>query len=61
SDELERRIESLKQDRQRLLWGLFILLCIKEEYDLIESIQQSIYDVRLQKLEDYLSKLAKAA
>ncbi|MFQ3640171.1 MAG: hypothetical protein SNJ62_09210, partial [Chloracidobacterium sp.] len=42
-DELERRIESLKQDRQRLLWGLFILLCIKEEYDLIESIQQSIY------------------
>ncbi|MGQ9897947.1 MAG: helix-hairpin-helix domain-containing protein [Acidobacteriota bacterium] len=59
--DLEARIENLKQDRQRLLWGLFILLCIKEEYDLIESIQQSIYDVRIQKLEDYLAKLAKPA
>ncbi|OYT72690.1 MAG: hypothetical protein CFK52_04550 [Chloracidobacterium sp. CP2_5A] len=59
--ELESRIEGLKQDRQRLLWGLFILLCIKEEYDLIESVQQSIYDARIQKLEDYLAKLAKSA
>lgn len=59
--ELEARIEGLKQDRQRMLWGLFILLCIKEEYDLIESIQQSIYDVRIQKLEGYLAKLAQAA
>ncbi len=59
--ELEARLEGLKQDRQRLLWGLFILLCIKEEYDLIESIQQSIYDVRIQKLEAYLAKLAPAA
>ncbi len=59
--ELEARIEGLKQDRQRMLWGLFILLCIKEEYDLIESIQQSIYDVRIQKLEAYLAKLAPAA
>jgi hypothetical protein len=37
------------------------LLCIKEEYDLIESIQQSIYDVRIKKLEEYLAKLAKQA
>ncbi|QUV92563.1 hypothetical protein [Chloracidobacterium aggregatum] len=59
--ELEARIESLQQDRQRMLWGLFILLCIKEEYDLIESVQQSIYDVRIQKLEDYLARLAKQA
>jgi len=59
--DLEARIEALKQDRQRMLWGLFILLCIKEEYDLIESIQQSIYDVRIKKLEEYLAKLAKQA
>jgi hypothetical protein len=56
--ELEQRGAELKQDRQRLLWGIFILLCIKEEYDLIESVQQSIFDVRIQKLEDYLAKLA---
>jgi len=50
--------ESLKQDRQQILQSLFILLCIQEEYDLIESIQQEVYESRIQRLEEYLNKLA---
>jgi hypothetical protein len=58
--ELRERIAGLKSDRQRTLWGIFILLCIKEEYDLIESVQQSLYDVRIRRLEEYLDRLAAA-
>ncbi|MBI4853991.1 MAG: hypothetical protein HY819_19510 [Acidobacteria bacterium] len=49
--------EKLTQDRQRMLWSLFILLCIKQEYDLIETIQQSVFDVRVQLLDDYFCRL----
>ena len=55
------RKEVLKVERQRTLWSLFILLCIKEEYDLVEMIQQSVFDVRIQLLEEYLVKLAEVS
>ncbi|MBX7221350.1 MAG: hypothetical protein K1Y36_15480 [Blastocatellia bacterium] len=58
TDELKAKINGLKMDRQRTLWSIFILLCIKEEYDLIEMVQQSVFDVRLQRLGEYLDRLA---
>ncbi|MEW6733253.1 MAG: hypothetical protein AB1489_18135, partial [Acidobacteriota bacterium] len=55
---VQERKESLRLERQRTLWSLFILLCIREEYNLVELIQQSVFDVRIQLFDDYLSKLA---
>jgi hypothetical protein len=49
--------EELTNDRQRMLWSLFIMLCVKQEYDLIETIQQSVFDVRVQLLDDYFCRL----
>lgn len=57
-EDAKGRKEILKIERQRTLWSLFILLCIKEEYDLVEMIQQSVFDVRIQLLEEYLVRLA---
>jgi hypothetical protein len=54
------RKDFLIAERQRMLWSLFIMLCVKQEYDLVEAIQQSVFDVRIQLLEDYLAKLAAA-
>ncbi len=51
------RKEELTLDRQRMLWSLFIMLCIKQEYDLVETIQQSVFDVRVQLLDDYFCRL----
>lgn len=53
----KERKEYLKPERQRMLWSLFILLAIKEEYDLIQMIQQSVFDMRIKLFEDYLAKL----
>src|SRR5207249_9683636 len=50
--------ENLKVERQRTLWSLFILLCIKEEYDLVETIQQSVFEMRIRLFEDYMAKLS---
>jgi hypothetical protein len=52
--------DQLIPERQRMLWSLFIPLCIKEEYDLIEMIQQSLYEMRIKLLEDYLARLSAA-
>jgi hypothetical protein len=52
------RKEILKIERQRALWSLFILLCVKEEYDLVEQIQQSVFEIRIRLLEEYMAKLA---
>lgn len=56
-EEAAKALEKLKSDRQRTLWSLFILLCVREEYDLIEMIQQSVFEVRLQLLTDYYTNL----
>ena len=58
TEESRKWRESLKQDRQHILQSLFILLCIQEEYDLIESIQQEVYESRIKRLDEYLNKLA---
>jgi hypothetical protein len=55
------RKEELNADRQRMLWSLFIMLCIKQEYDLVETIQQSVFDVRVQLLDDYFCRLVLSA
>ncbi|MEW6729845.1 MAG: hypothetical protein AB1489_00785 [Acidobacteriota bacterium] len=57
-EDAKGRKEILKMERQRTLWSLFILLCIKEQYDLVETIQQSVFEVRIQLLEEYFTKLA---
>jgi len=57
-EEAAKRRETLQQERQQTLGALFILLCIQEEFDLMESIQQAVYDVRIQRLEEYLARLA---
>lgn len=56
-----KALEKLKADRQRTLWSLFILLCVREEYDLIEMIQQSVFEVRMQLLTDYYTNLVATA
>lgn len=56
----KERKDYLKPERQRMLWSLFILLAIREEYDLIQMIQQSVFDMRIKLLEDYLAKLLSA-
>ncbi|MCS6886191.1 MAG: hypothetical protein RMM17_10525 [Acidobacteriota bacterium] len=56
-EEISKTIEKLNADRQRALWSLFILLCIREEYDLIETIQQSIFEEKLQLLDQYYAEL----
>jgi len=45
-------------DRQRTLWSLFALMCIKGEHDLIEKIQLSVYEERLRLLDDYFARIA---
>ncbi|MBP7866472.1 MAG: hypothetical protein KA419_11020 [Acidobacteria bacterium] len=57
SPETRERMKILQADRQQTFWGLIILLCIKEEYELIETLQHAVYEVRFQKLEAYLEKL----
>lgn len=49
--------DALKAERQRTLWALFIQLCINQEYDLVQLIQQSVFDMRIQLLEDYFGRL----
>jgi hypothetical protein len=47
-------------DRQRALWSLFTLLCIKGELDLIEKLQQSVFEERVKGLDDYFKQIAGA-
>ncbi|MEW6736663.1 MAG: hypothetical protein AB1489_35565, partial [Acidobacteriota bacterium] len=61
SQEAKERKDSLRLERQQMLWALFVLLCIREEFDLIELIQQSVYNVRIRLLEDYLTRQATQA
>lgn len=57
-EDAHTRKEAIILERQRMLWSLFILLCIRQEYDLVETIQQSVFEVRIQLLDEYLSRLA---
>jgi hypothetical protein len=57
----EERKQGLIADRQRTLWSLFILLCIKEEHDLIEKLQMSVFEERVRLLDNYYTSLAVVA
>ncbi len=53
--------QGLIVDRQRTLWSLFALLCIKGEHDLVERVQMSVYDERIRLLEEYFAGIADAS
>jgi hypothetical protein len=55
------RRQGLVADRQRTLWSLFALLCIKGEHDLIERVQMSVFEDRISLLEDYFARIAEAS
>ncbi len=52
------RKEQLMSDRQRALWGLFALLCLRNEIDLIEKLQKTVFEQRIKMLEDYFAELS---
>ncbi len=53
----KQELESLRRDRQRTLWSLFILLCIKGQYDLIAQLQKSSFEQRIRMLESYAAQV----
>lgn len=53
----KRELDSLRRDRQRALWSLFILLCIKGQYDLIAQLQHSSFEQRIRALESYAARV----
>ena len=55
------RKRGLVADRQRTLYSLFALLCIKGEHELVERIQMSVFEERLRLLNDYLAAIAEAS
>jgi hypothetical protein len=57
----EERKQGLIADRQRTLWSLFILLCVKNEHDLIEKLQMSVFEERVRLLDNYYTSLAVVA
>jgi hypothetical protein len=67
ADERARKIvdperkRGLVMDRQRTLWSLFALLCIKSEHDLIERVQMSVFDERIRILEEYFASISDAS
>jgi hypothetical protein len=52
------RKEKLLADRQRALWGLFAILCLRNALDLIERLQRVLFDQRIQLLEEYFATLS---
>lgn len=54
----QTRKQGLLADRQRTLWSLFALLCIKGEHDLIEQLQMSVFEERVHLLDEYFARLA---
>jgi hypothetical protein len=52
------RRQSLLADRQRALWGLFALLCMRDDLDTIERIQKAVFEQRIRMLEDYFQRLS---
>jgi hypothetical protein len=47
----------LVADRQRTLYGLYTLLCIKGEHDLVERLQLSLFEERIPLLDAYLAQI----
>lgn len=53
----ETRKQALISDRQRTLWSLFTLLCIKDKHDLIERLQMTVFEERIRLLDAYYTEL----
>jgi len=51
------RRERLFADRQRALWGLFALLCLRGQLDEIEKLQRAVFEQRIAMLEAYYAEL----
>jgi hypothetical protein len=52
-----KRRQVIIDERQRSLWAVFVLLCIRGEHELIERLQRAPFDERLALLDDYYSRL----
>ena len=53
----KERKEKLYADRQRALWGLFALLCLRGQLDEIERLQRAVFEQRIVMLEEYYANL----
>ena len=53
----KERKEKLYADRQRALWGLFALLCLRGQLDEIERLQRAVFEQRIVMLEEYYTNL----
>lgn len=53
----KERKERLYADRQRALWGLFALLCLRGQLDEIERLQRAVFEQRITMLEEYYTNL----
>lgn len=56
-DVSRERKEALYADRQRALWGLFALLCLRGHLDEIERLQRAVFEQRIVMLEAYFANL----
>ncbi len=54
---VDKRRETVAE-RQRTMWSLFALLCIRGEHDLVEKLQLTVFEERVRILEDYFAALA---
>lgn len=57
-DEVKERRDKLIADRQRALWGLFSIFCLKNALDRIERVQRMVYEQRIPALEQYFTELS---
>lgn len=57
-DQMRDRKQKLMADRQRALWGLFALLCLKDSLDTIERLQRMVFEQRIQALEECFQTLS---
>jgi hypothetical protein len=57
-DEARERKEKLLADRQRALWGIFAILCLRDGLDMIERLQKMLFEQRIAALEEYFAELS---
>ena len=58
SEAARARKEKLIADRQRALWGIFALLCLRNSLDLVERLQKTVFEQRITMLEEYFASLS---
>ncbi len=50
--------DKLMADRQRALWGIFALLCLRNSLDMIEKLQRMVFEQRISTLDEYFVTLS---